>query len=185
MSSTKKQSKGVASHAAAPRPGFLTFLGVINGLGAIVFIALILITLGFLDMVAAAEGMADDDAVGTLRVIAIVGLGSLAAMSLATAVACFVRGKLSWYVVLVSYGWAAANHIFTLIDSVTADEIDPTIARTIGRMVFGFGIWAFLHGPSVRSFYGTNEEPVWRVVAFDLLGISIGAGFGIAALVLA
>ncbi|MCC9599911.1 hypothetical protein LOC67_05000 [Stieleria sp. JC731] len=185
MSVSGDRSKGQTGPSGhGPRPGFLTFLGVINGLSALLFVGLMLLAFGLINMFSGADGLVPEGAGGTLYMLSMIILGSMAVLSLATSVACFVPSKASWYVVLVSYGWATASHIFNIISVVTEGEIGPDFGKLVGRLVFGIGIWAFLHNDSVRRFYATTEEPVWKPVVADVVGFAIGAGLGIAVLAL-
>ncbi|OYP29502.1 hypothetical protein [Rhodopirellula sp. MGV] len=169
-----------------PRPGFLTFLGVINGIAAFGFVVLCLLFAGLIG--ASAQGQGQDVEIdGVLFAITMVIFGALAVLSLATTVACFVPVKASWYVMLISYGWAVSSYLFEAIQTFSQEDADTAQAagKLVGRMVFSIGIWAWLHKLPVRSYYGTTESPTWVVIGCDVFGFLLGTGLGVAALALA
>ncbi|MEM0927414.1 MAG: hypothetical protein AAGJ83_15315, partial [Planctomycetota bacterium] len=100
---------------------------------------------------------------------------------------CFFRGPVPWYIVLVSYGFGLTIKIFDVISDATGDaeEVGVTVGRSIVQILFSAGIWAWLHGDAVKEYYGVDEEPLWRVITFDLLGVGLAVGLGVALLMLA
>ncbi|QEF96907.1 hypothetical protein Mal15_09370 [Stieleria maiorica] len=185
ISGSDRRGEAMLMKTEAPQPPFLIFIGLINALGAIFYGGLLVLVLGFVDaeMLEEMSG-AMGDVVGVVYYIIVGMLGLMAALSLATSICCFIRGKVSWYVVLLSYGWALAFRIFEIIDQATSDDVDFNIIKGVGSLLIGAGIWAWLHGESVRAYYGTEEEPIWRIAVVDSTGFLVAGALGAAALLL-
>ena len=165
-----RRADGLLASGEAPRPGFLTFIGVVNAFWGIVCIGLFLLFVGLLGMVEALEGEIPNAGEGIVFYLLAAAMAVLAVISFATCVACFTRGAVSWYIVLFSYGWGLADRVFQAVQILIEDGAD---GRMIGKglgILIGIGVWAWLHGEEVRSYYGTDSEKVWKIVTVDIAG---------------
>ncbi|MCS7467090.1 hypothetical protein NZK35_10570 [Stieleria sp. ICT_E10.1] len=185
ISGSDRRGEALVMKGEAPRPPFLIFIGVINGLSAIFYGGLMLLFLGFVNA-ETLEGMDEStaDVVGIVFYIFVGMLGLMALLSLATSICCFVRGRVCWYVVLLSYGWGLAFNLFEVIGDATSEDADFMIIKGVGGLLVGAGIWAWLHGESVRAYYQTEAEPIWRIALIDATGFLIAGGLGAAALMM-
>ncbi|PAY18134.1 hypothetical protein CKO51_17935 [Rhodopirellula sp. SM50] len=185
ISGSDRRGEALVMKGEAPRPPFLIFIGLINGLSAVFYGGLMLLFLGFVN----AEMLEDmDDAmadvVGFVYYLIAGMLGLMAALSLATSICCFFRGRVCWYVVLISYAWGLAFKIFEVAQEAMADDVEFSIMKGVGGILIGAGIWAWLHGESVRAYYQTEAEPIWRIALIDAAGFLVAGGLGAAALLM-
>ena len=173
-----RRAEGMLASGEAPRPGLLTFIGVVNGFWGFIAIGLLLLFVGVVGMVEALEGQIPGAAEGVAFFLITGALSVGAITSFATCIACFTRGAVSWYIVLFSYGWGLADRIFQAIQLLMEGENAGLVGKGIGILI-GIGVWAWLHGEEVRAFYGTDSEKVWKIVVADVAGfICAGALWG-------
>ena len=183
ISGSDRRGEGLVMKGESPRPPFLIFLGVINGLWALFYAGLVILFIGLVDMIPAMDEEVPD--VGGTVFYLIAGMFCvMAILSLATSISCFMRGRLFWYVVLVSYGWSLAFNIFDVIQRATGDDVDISIMKGVGGILVGAGIWAWLHTESVRDYYQIENEPIWRTVLIDASGVLAAGGLGAAILLM-
>ncbi|MEL6104787.1 MAG: hypothetical protein AAFU85_02065 [Planctomycetota bacterium] len=171
--STNKKKKAIQG---PKRPGFLTFLGVMHGLGALSLVGLLLSFLGTIEANESLERILPRSADGTLFYLIASALGIVAGLSLAACASCFSRGATAWYVVLFSYGWAMSDSVFKVVAKmVGGEDIAVIIASSAVVLLGGGAIWAWLHGKSVRGYFVTESEPVWKIVLVDIGGFVTGS----------
>jgi hypothetical protein len=183
ISGSDRRGQGLVMKGEAPRPPFLIFLGVMNGLSSLFYFGLMTLSIGLVDMVPAmAQEVPDAD--GAVFYLLAGMFCVMAVLSLATGISCFIRGKLFWYVVLVSYGWSLAYNIFNVIRKATGDDVDMSIIKGVGGILVGGGIWAWLHTESVRDYYQVESEPIWRTALIDATGFLAAGGLGAAILLM-
>lgn len=165
--------KGKRSKITGPkRPIFLTVLGVMHAIGAILVAGLLVVFLGAIeanDQLKAILPLIGVD--GTLYYLVAAALGIVAGLSLAACASCFSRGATAWYVVLFSYGWAMTDSIFKVVAKMVEGEaVGISIANAAVVLLGGGAVWAWLHGKSVRGYFVTESEPVWKIVLVDIGG---------------
>lgn len=179
-----RRAEGVMLSGEAPRPPFLIFLGVINWMAALFYIGLVFLFVGLVSAAPAMEGQIPMELAGVLLYLFAIMFGVMGLLSLATGIACFLRGKIAWYVVLVSYGWSLAFNIFDVVLKATGDDPGMGIIKGIGGILVGAAIWFWLHGEDVRDYYQIRNEPIWRTVLFDISGFITAGGLGVAIMLL-
>lgn len=184
VSGSDRRGEGMLMKGEAPRPPFLIFLGVINWMAALFYFGLMFLFIGLVDMGLEAMENEVPELTGLVFYLLAGMMGVMAFLSAATGVACFMRGKFFWYVVLVSYGWALAFNIFDVVMKATGEDAGMNIIKGIGGIMVGAAIWFWLHGESVRDYYQIKEEPLWRTIVVDLSGFLVAGSLGAAILLL-
>ena len=184
ISGADRRGEGMLMQGEAPRPPFLIFLGVINWMAAVFYFGIMFLFIGLVDM--GLEAMEDQvpELAGVVFYLLAGMFGVMAFLSAATGLACFMRGKFFWYIVLLSYGWGLAFNIFDVVLKATDEDAGMNVIKGVGGILVGAAIWVWLHGESVRDYYGIQEEPLWRTIVIDLSGFLIAGGLGVAILLL-
>ena len=181
VSGSDRRGEALAMSGLPPRPGFLTFVGVVNGFWAVVLTGLMLLMFGAIAILPAIEDEIPEEDGAALYLAATI-LALLALISIATAFACFIRSKGSWYIVLASYSWGFADRVMGIVADAMDDDVEFRIGRAIGGILFGAGVWAYMHGQDVRAFYQTESEPVGKIIAANVAGFVVGGALGAAAI---
>lgn len=185
ISGSDRRVKRRGMKGETPRPPLLTFIGALNGLCAVLFGGVMLLFIGLIDVELPIDGQVPEGAEGAFFFLMAILLGLMALLSLATCIACFVRGIVPWYIILASYGWAVAFRISEVAQEIIDGTADATIVGAIGGILIASGIWAWLHGKSVKAYYQTEGEPVWRIAVIDVVGFLAAAGLWAAAMLVA
>ncbi len=162
---------------AGKQPGLLVFLGVINGIWAILYMLGTLAILGLVAMIpaiGAAGEMEEGD--GVLLTLAIGVLIFATVLSIATSVSCFVSNPICWYIVLFSYAFACGERLITVVDAIGAGNETSEVIGAVVALVIGFMFLAYLHGGAVRDFYRTGKHTLGTIATADGLGVLLGLG---------
>lgn len=169
-----------AEPPSGKRPAFLTFLGVVNAVWAVIFLLGTLAVLGLVAVIPAMGAAAEfEDGQGMLLAVAVAAMAFSTLLAIATAVSCFVPKKICWYVVLFSYAFACGERIVTVTDMFRAGEEVLTITGGFVGVLVGFLFLAALHADNVRRFYRIGKLTVGKVIAPDLIGFLLGLGLSI------
>ena len=167
-----------SSQGLAPRPGFLIFVAVVNAFWTFVCFLLAMLALGLMAAfpMLAGEIPAEEGTVLTVLGVAFVLIGL---MSLATCLACVIRSKVSWYVILLSYSWGFADRVMEVVRTSLNDQAELNYGKIVGGILVGLGIWAYMHGEDVRAFYQTEKEPWSKIIAANAAGLAVGIALGV------
>jgi hypothetical protein len=172
VSGADRRGEALIHGGLAPRPGFLTFLGIANACWAMLYFGIAMLFLGLVAMIPAiGEDIPAEAGIGlTVIVAAAVVMGILC---IATALACFIRGRVQWYILVFSYSYGFADRLFGVIGGVMDGEGSGIVKAVVGILV-GAGFWAYMHGDDVRAFHGSENEPMGKIVTFNVLGLVFG-----------
>lgn len=163
------------------RPGLLTFLGVINGIWAVLYLLGTLALFGLVAMLPVLGEAAElEEGQGALLAVAVGAMVFATVLSIATAASCFVSHLVCWYVVLFSYAFACGERLITIGGMIQAGQEIPKIIGGGVAFVVGLLFLAFLHGEPVRRFYRAGKLSIGKVIAPDLLGLLFGLGLAYA-----
>lgn len=165
---------------AGKRPGLLTFLGVINGIAAVAFAFFTLAALGLAAIIPALGDELDEPIEGTTMLLAAGVMGFTAALSVATAVACFVGRPVFWYVILFSYAYAFGDRIIAVANMVVEGQVPGRIVGGGVALAITLAILVYLHGESVRDFYRSGKLSVGKALGPNAAGVLIGLGLAYA-----
>lgn len=165
---------------AGKRPGLLTFLGVINGIAAVAFAFFTLAALGLAAIIPALGDELDEPIEGTTMLLAAGVMGFTAALSVATAVACFVGRPVFWYVILFSYAYAFGDRIIAVANMVAEGQVPGRIVGGGVALAITLAILVYLHGESVRDFYRSGKLSVGKALGPNAAGVLIGLGLAYA-----
>lgn len=168
------------SKPAGKRPGLLTFLGVINGIAAVAFAFFTLAALGLAAIIPALGDELDEPIEGTTMLLAAGVMGFTAALSVATAVACFVGRPVFWYVILFSYAYAFGDRIIAVANMVVEGQVPERIVGGGVALAITLAILVYLHGESVRDFYRSGKLSVGKALGPNAAGVLIGLGLAYA-----
>ena len=179
ISGSDRRGEALTMKGLAPRPVVLIIVGVLNILGSLFYFGTMLLLVGVVAMIPA---VADEipDADGNLLYLLAGGLGIMGLMCIATGIACFLRGKVPWYIILFSYGWGFADRVMEVVRQAVDEDTDINIIKAVVGILVGVGLWGFMHSEDVRAYFQTEGEPTWRIVTVDAVGFVLGAGLGAA-----
>jgi hypothetical protein len=169
---------GASTQSHAPRPGTLTFLGIVNGVWAGIYFLGVLALFGLGALVAAAGAEGEEGAEGeAVAMFGLVVAGAIVLMLIAVAIAvsCFVRKKVCWYVVLAGYAFYFGDRIMGAVAAFQDEDGARAIGKSVGSIVVGILFWAYLHNAEARNFYGTSDDLKMAVIP-DILGLLSGLG---------
>ncbi|KAA5545935.1 hypothetical protein FYK55_03205 [Roseiconus nitratireducens] len=184
ISGGDRRGDALTMQTEAPRPPFLIFIGIVNALWAVAYFGLMMLLIGLFSMVPALEEEIPEASGGVMYLIC-GAMAILGILSIATCVACFVRSKISWYILVVSYSYGFADRVLGLIGDLTDPDVDIRVMRAVGGILVGIGLWAYMHGDDVRAYHGTESEPIWKIITFNAVGLLLGAGIGAAVVYMA
>jgi hypothetical protein len=152
---------------------------VVNAFWTVACFLLAMLMFGLLAAVPMLDGEVPA-AEGTVLTVLGVALMLIGLMSLATFLACIIRSKASWYVILLSYSWGFADRVMEVVRVSLNDQAELNYGKIVGGVLVGVGIWAYMHGEEVRAFYQTQKEPLGKIIGANVAGLAIGIGLGIA-----
>ncbi|WP_231741836.1 zinc-ribbon domain-containing protein [Stieleria varia] len=162
------------------RPGTLTFLGVLNILGALLMGGIIALVVGVaamlqIDPAILLGGMAD----ATIAfIVATVVFWFI--LHTGVAISCFVPSWFTWQVLIFGYAFMTSYRVLDITWSIMTEGF--VLGRFFQMMMYliaSICFWAYAHQDESRKFYQVGPLKAPQVLAANILGVLFGIGFGI------
>ncbi|TWU45223.1 hypothetical protein Q31b_03940 [Novipirellula aureliae] len=171
--------------SAGARPGLLIAVGVINvlysGLFFLIALFFTLIWLGIFFSEADIREHLDPEMenFSTVLTVIVFLFWAVWVWTIAVCASCFIRNKVCWYVLLLSYSFTVIYYLFSLADDLLTDLNIAEIIITIASICISSLTWVYLHQQRPREFYGTTTVKTPIVIATNVAGGVLGIIIGL------